>query len=119
MLTGYLCSILLKSWSTEYHWFCPKRRDDDSLNYDDPGASDTEEEEEHVTSEQKAKLIEESYRRTQIAYRLCMVYGLSEEEAADWQERHRKRSNELLTTCDRCVRNWHMGRKAFLKEVSW
>jgi senataxin len=47
-----------------------------------------------------------------------MVYGLSEEEAADWQERYRKRSNELLTTCDRCVRNWHIGRKRFLKEIS-
>lgn len=71
-----------------------------------------------MTSAQKAELIVEGHRRAQIAYRLCMVYGLSEEEVADWQESYRKRSNEFLTTCDRCVRNWHMGRKRFLKELT-
>ena len=118
MLITCLYSKLLNDWPPECHWFCPKRRDDDPLNFDNLEASDAEAEEEHVDSAQKLKLIGDSHNRAQVAYRLSMVYGLSEEEAADWQERYRKRSNELLTTCDRCVRNWHIGRKRFLKEIS-
>lgn len=121
MLT-YICRQLSKSSSPGAHWFCPKRRDDDPLNYDDLSISDAEAEEEHITSAQKAKLIDEGDERLKIAYKLFEIHIF---EMADMGDAlvdakldHRGRSQDLLTTCDRCVRNYHMGRKPFLKEFS-
>jgi senataxin len=109
---------LKTNWPAESHWFCPKRRDDDFVNYDNAEDADAEAEEEDLTSADKARLIREWERRQEIAYQLCIVYGLSAEEGSDWQDFHHKRLTELLSTCDRCVRNYHMGRKGFLKDVS-
>jgi senataxin len=122
MLTIFMCRQLTSSWPQEAHWFCPKRRDDDPLNYDDPDASEIEAEEEHVTSAQKAKLVEAGDERLKVAYKLfeLHVFEMNEMQDAmlDARMYHRSRSQELLTTCDRCVRNYHMDRKPFLKEFS-
>ncbi len=122
MLTAYLYRQLIKSWPREAHWFCPKRRDDDAINYDDPGASEAQAEEEHLTSTQKAKLIAEGDERLETAYKLFELHMFEmadmEDALLDARMDHRGRSQDLLTSCDRCVRNYHMGRKPFLKEFS-
>jgi senataxin len=122
MLTAYLYRQLTNNWPRGSHWFCPKRRDDDPLNYDDPEVSEDEDEEEHVTSAEKANLIAESDERLKTAYKLfeLHIYEMADMEDAllDTRMNHRGRSQDLLTTCDRCVRNYHMGRKPFLKEFS-
>ena len=89
------------------------RNDTDAFSYDEPDV-----EEEDITVEEKRKLIDEGNRRLSIAYRLCVVYGLGEDEAQDWQDIHHKRSMQLLSSCNPCVRNYHMERKDFLKELS-
>jgi len=67
-------------------------------------------------------LIDEGDERLKIAYKLFEIHIF---EMADMGDAlvdakldHRGRSQDLLTTCDRCVRNYHMGRKPFLKEFS-
>jgi len=122
LLIIYLYRQLIKNSPPGSHWFCPKRQDDDPLNYDDPDASDVEAEEEDVTSAQKAKLIDEGNERLVIAYKLfeLHIFEMADmgDALLDARLGHRARSQGLLTTCDRCVRNYHMGRKHFLKEFS-
>jgi senataxin len=122
VLILYLYRQLTKSWPRGAHWFCPKRRDDDPLNYDDPDVYDAEAEEEHVTSAQKAKLIDDGDERLKIAYELFELHIFEivdmGDALVDAKMDHRSRTLDLLTTCDRCVRNYHMGRKPFLKEFS-
>ena len=122
MLTAYLYRLFTENWPAGAHWFCPKRQDDDPLNYDDPEVSEDEAEEEHITSVQKAELISESDKRLKTAYKLfeLQIYELADmgNTLLDARMEHRSRSQDLLTTCDRCVRNYHMGRKSFLKEFS-
>lgn len=121
-LTVYLYRQLIKSCPPGAHWFCPKRHDDDLLNYDDLNASDADAEAEHITSAQKAKLIDEGDERLEITYKLFEIYLFDManigDPLAEAKRDHRGRSVAFLTTCDHCVRKYHMGRKPFLKEFS-
>lgn len=122
MLIIYHYRQLIKSCPPGAHWFCPKRQNEDLLNYDDLNASDADAEAEHVTSAQKAKLIDEGDERLKIAYKLFEIYLFDTvnmgDTLAEAKRDHAGRSVEFLTTCDHCVRNYHMGRKPFLKEFS-
>jgi senataxin len=71
-----------------------------------------------LTLEEKLILVTESKIRSTTAYRFCIAYGLSAQEVGEWQVFHHKRLSSLLTCCDKCVLNYHMGRKGFLKELS-
>jgi senataxin len=103
----------LKSFPTEAHWFCPKRRDDDHIDYAHP-----DEAEEDMSPETKRELILDGKRRHKTAYKYSMIFGLAPEDTGGMREDYTLRLNQLLTTCDKCDYNWHMGRKAYLKEIS-
>jgi senataxin len=122
ILIVYLYRQLNKSCPPGAHWFCPKRHDEDLLNYDDLDTSDADAEAENITSAQKTKLIDESDERLKIAYKLFEIYLFDtvsmEDPLAEAKRDHRGRSVAFLTTCDHCVRKYHMGRKPFLKEFS-
>lgn len=71
-----------------------------------------------MSAETKKELIQDSKIRHQKAYRYSVVLGLAPEVAGRALEDYIKRLDRLLTTCDKCVHNWHLGRKAYLKELS-
>lgn len=93
----------------ELHLLCPKVNDEDVEDYEDldePG---------DISAEEKKKRIEDAKARHEITYRLCFLMGLSEEQAGSWMETWAQRLEGFLTKCDRCIRNWHLGREPFLK----
>jgi SEN1 N terminal len=103
----------LKSFHPDAHWFCPKRNDDDHIDYDNPS-----EPEEDMSPETKLELIQDTKRRHDVAYKYSLILGLSPDIAGVLLVDYTDRLNMLLTTCDKCVHNWHMGRKAYLKELT-
>jgi senataxin len=103
----------LKSFPADAHWFCPKRNDDDHIDYDN--ASEPEED---MSPETKLELIQDAKRRHEVAYKYSIIFGLSPEVSGVLLEDYIRRLNTLLTSCDKCVHNWHMGRKAYLKELA-
>jgi senataxin len=103
----------LKSFPQDAHWFCPRRRDDDHIDYDNP-----DEAEEDMSSETKQELIQDAKRRHEVAYKYSLILGLAPEISGNMLEDYTSRLNRLLTTCDKCVHNWHMGRKRYLKELA-
>ena len=138
MLT--LCSEL-KSFPALSHWFCPKRRDSDPIDYSHPvcairsqilihftrnilhrAITDSldfkEEAEEDMSPETKHELIHDSKRRHKVAYKYSIILGLNPADTAGMTEEYTDNLTKLLVTCDKCALNWHMGRKAFIKELS-
>ena len=112
LLTLLLQSVL-KSFHVDAHWFCPKRNDEDQVDYDNPA-----EPEEDISPETKLELIKDAKRRQDVAYKYSLIYGLSPDVSGVLLENYNRRLNQLLTSCDKCVHNWHMGRKAYLKELA-
>jgi senataxin len=98
----------------EAHWYCAKRSDDDVVSYQNP---DTVEPGDGITVEDKQRIIAESEERRQIAHALFMIYGFTVEESEEWRAKHRKRTDELLKTCNVCVRNYHIDRRLFLRDM--
>ncbi|KAI1005560.1 putative ATP-dependent helicase [Podosphaera aphanis] len=103
----------LRSFPQDVHWFCPKQNDDDFVDY-----SNLEEAEESISPEIKAELIQASKKRHHVAYRCSLVLGLAPEQAGRMLEEYKHRLNILLSSCDKCVYNWHLGRREFIKELS-
>ena len=103
----------LKAFPSQAHWFCPRRYTEDPVDYDNP-----DEAEEDASPELKHKLIQDAKRRHEVAYKYSLVLGLAPEVSGRLLEDYTSRLNELLTVCDKCIHNWHMGRKAHLKELS-
>ena len=103
----------LKNFSPEAHWFCPKRNDDDHIDYDNPA-----EPEEDMSPETKLELIEDAKYRHKVAYKYSLILGLAPEVSGVLLEDYTQRLNKLLTGCDKCVHQWHMGRKTYLKELA-
>ena len=117
VLTEQLANIFLKSeinsFSADAHWFCPKRNDEDHIDYDNPF-----EPEEDMSPETKLELIQDGKRRHDVAYKYSLILGLSPDISGVLLEDYTRRLNKLFTSCDKCVHNWHMGRKAYLKELA-
>ncbi|RFU32526.1 hypothetical protein B7463_g3842, partial [Scytalidium lignicola] len=103
----------LKSFPADAHWFCPKLNDDDPADYDNPDIA-----EEDVSSQTKHQAIEAFKRRKEVAYKVSLVLGLSPEVSGRVMEDYTRRLNTLLTSCSKCVSNWHMGRKGYLKQLA-
>lgn len=93
------------------HWFCPKVSDDDVEDYYVHPDEDGEE----ITKEEKAKRLKDFISRRDLAYKFCLVIGVSGEQAEEWQDWYLKRVHHFLTTCHLCIRNWHRQRQPFLK----
>lgn len=103
----------LKSFPPNVHWFCPKQNDDDYTDYTNPSELDGD-----ITPEQKQEMVVSSKKRHQVAYKCSLVLGLAPEQAGRMLEEYTQRLNHLLSSCDKCVYNWHLGRRVFLKELS-
>jgi senataxin len=103
----------LKSFPTGAHWFCPRRHKEDHIDYDNP-----DEPEEDMSLETKHQLIEDAKRRHKVAYRYSLILGLAPEVSGTLSKDYIDQLDEQLTTCDKCVHNWHMGRKPYLKELA-
>ncbi|KAH8684862.1 SEN1 N terminal-domain-containing protein [Tricladium varicosporioides] len=103
----------LKSFPTEAHWFCPRRNDEDAVDYDQ-----LEEAEEDMSLETKIELIEDAKHRQEVAYKFSLILGMAPEIAGRMLDDYTQGLTRLLTGCDKCVRNWHMGRKAHLKYLA-
>ncbi|KAH7418017.1 SEN1 N terminal-domain-containing protein [Cadophora sp. MPI-SDFR-AT-0126] len=103
----------LKSFPSDAHWFCPKRSDDDNVDYDQPN-----EPEEGMSQATKKELIQDSKKRYTVAYRYSQILGINEDVAGKAREDYSAALDHLLKTCDKCVFNWHRGRKEHFKWLS-
>lgn len=103
----------LKSFPTGAHWFCPKRNDEDYADYSHPDDAD-----EDMSAETKKELIQDAQRRQAVAYKSSLIIGLDPDAGGPMVVYYLERLNTLLTSCDKCVHNWHIGRKAYLKELA-
>ncbi|TVY93187.1 putative ATP-dependent helicase [Lachnellula willkommii] len=100
----------LKGFPAEAHWFCPKRSDDDDIDYGHPDAA-----EEDMSPETKQEAIQAAKERHDVAYKYSLVLGM---DFTPEQEDYRENLDSMLKSCDKCVYNWHMGRKAYLRKLS-
>jgi senataxin len=105
----YSCSQL-KGFPEGAHWFCPKQSDDDDIDYGHP-----DEAEEDMSPETKHEAIQAAKERHDVAYKYSLVIGM---DATPERDAYLKHLDKLLQSCDKCVYNWHMGRKAYLRELS-
>lgn len=103
----------IKSFPPNAHWFCPRRYDDDPIEYEEP-----DEPEEDMSAETKHELIQNGEKRHNIAYKFSIILGLDPELSRELLPAHFNRINKFLTSCDKCARNWHKGRKAYLKQLA-
>ncbi|KAF7952535.1 uncharacterized protein EAE97_002032 [Botrytis byssoidea] len=103
----------LKSFPADAHWFCPKRNDEDYVDYSHPDDA-----EEDMSAETKKELIQDAQRRQTVAYKFSLTIGLDRDAGGAMVEGYLERLNKLLMCCDKCVHNWHIGRKAYLKELT-
>jgi senataxin len=71
-----------------------------------------------MSVEEKLRVIQVAKRRHKVAYKYALVFGLSPDVSGVLLEQYMNRLTGLLTNCDKCVRNWHMGRKAYLKDLA-
>src|ERR1700753_1700938 len=88
----------LRSFPPEAHWFCPRRNDDDQVDYDNP-----DEAEEDISPETKHELIQDAKRRHNVAYKFSLILGLAPEISGQLLQNYTRRLNRLLTKCDKCV----------------
>lgn len=71
-----------------------------------------------MSLETKKELIQDAKRRHEVAYKYSLILGLDAEISGSMLDDYTERLNRLLMTCDKCVHNWHMGRKPYLKELT-
>ncbi len=107
-----ICSEL-SAFPPKAHWFCPRQYDEDYTDYDHPDEPD-----DNISAEVKQKLIGDSKKRHNVAYQYALVFGESPDVVGNMVDDYLKKLNKLLSACDKCVHNWHMGRKAFLADVA-
>jgi senataxin len=112
-LMGCDCSEL-SSFPPEAHWFCPRTDDDDPVNYDTPDEVDPDED---ITLAQKKQRITDSKERYRVAYECILSLGLSDDEAGPLRSQYLEGLGRLLSQCDKCVRNYHIGRKRYLTDL--
>lgn len=71
-----------------------------------------------MTLEVKRKLLKDAKRRHQVAYKYSIVLGMDKSMSGDMREVYEDKLHSLLTVCDKCIHNWHLGRKTYLKDLS-
>ncbi|KAG7138890.1 hypothetical protein HYQ45_003936 [Verticillium longisporum] len=99
----------------EAHLLCPKVDDDDEEDYDDPAASDT------LSADDKKKRIQDGQDRIEIVYWTSLLMAYGKDKAGVWLSDWTDRMATYMHTCDKCVLNWHMNRKKFIRKyaVEW
>ena len=71
-----------------------------------------------MSIEAKYKLVEDAKKRHNTAYKFSLIVGLGEDVSEGLRDTYVSNLNNALSSCDKCVRNWHMGRKAYLKDLA-
>lgn len=93
------------------HLFCPKISEDDDELYEEPDAVSS------LSREEKERRIEEGQARLDSMYNCSLVLGLDRADAGPHRPEFEERCDAFLKTCPGCVRNWHKGRSAFIKDI--
>ncbi|KAG9239793.1 hypothetical protein BJ878DRAFT_531170 [Calycina marina] len=73
----------IKSFPPGSHWLCPKRSDEDPVDYEDP-----DEPEEDMSAETKREMIEDGRKRYNITYKLSIVLGIDHDIAGELLAAH-------------------------------
>lgn len=94
------------------HLFCPRISADDDEIYEDPDAIS------NISADEKQQRIDDGHARLDLMYNCSLILGLSREAAGPHRPDFDARCDAFLTTCASCVRNWHKGRVAFLKDIT-
>ncbi|KAI0405568.1 SEN1 N terminal-domain-containing protein [Xylaria palmicola] len=94
------------------HLFCPRVSADDDEIYEDPDAVSS------ITPDEKQQRIDSGQERLDLMYNCSLILGLSREAAGPHRPEFDSRCDAFLMTCASCVRNWHKGRAAFLKDIT-
>ncbi|KAI1436420.1 SEN1 N terminal-domain-containing protein [Xylaria sp. CBS 124048] len=94
------------------HLFCPRVNESDDEFYEDADAISS------LGREEKRQRIQDGMERLDSMYNCSLVLGLAPDAASFHRSEFQSRSNQFLKTCASCVRNWHKGRAAFLKDIS-
>ncbi|KAI1080439.1 SEN1 N terminal-domain-containing protein [Whalleya microplaca] len=102
----------LHAFPHEAHLFCPKISEDDEEIYEDLETPGT------ISVAEKQQRIRQGKERLDQMYLCSLILGLEEEAAGTLGPEFGVRTNNFLKSCATCVRNWHKGRKPFLKHIS-
>lgn len=102
----------LREVPSDLHLFCPRVSADDDEIYDDPDAVSS------ITRDEKQQRIDDGQARLDLMYNCSLILGLSREAAGSHRADFDSRCDAFLKTCANCVRNWHKGRVAFLKDIT-
>ncbi|KAI0838252.1 SEN1 N terminal-domain-containing protein [Hypoxylon sp. FL0890] len=102
----------MRGYPEEFHLCCPRISEDDDEIYDDPDAPSK------IGAAEKEKRIQEGEIRLNTVYTCSLILGVGEESAEGLGHEFGGRINTFLKSCATCVRNWHKGRKSFLKSVA-
>jgi senataxin len=97
----------------DVHLLCPKISPDDLEDYED-----LEHGSETITAEEKKKRVEDGQARQRIAYQAGVILSYPRDKSGVWLANFSARMEYYLQSCDKCVTNWHMGRKAGLQDLS-
>jgi senataxin len=109
----------LKNYHQDAHWFCPKQSAEDYHDYSKPDeAEDDDGEYEGISVENKHKAIKAGEQRAKVAFSASLVVGLGEFAPREFHDYYTQKLDTLFQSCDACVRRWHIGRKAYLKELA-
>ncbi|RYO82831.1 hypothetical protein DL762_006427 [Monosporascus cannonballus] len=102
----------LRSIPPECHMCCPKISDEDEEDYDDLEAPS------ELSNAEKEQRVADGKKRLDLLYDCSLILGLPAGSAPTLSDEFYKRSNAFLRACAGCVRNWHKGRRPFLKRLS-
>ncbi|KAL3303993.1 helicase sen1 [Colletotrichum asianum] len=94
----------------DVHLLCPKVDEDDYEDYDDVDSAGEE-----ISALQKKERVEAWKKRLDIVYWTSLLLAYGKDKAGVWLEEWGKRMAINLHNCDKCVMNWHMHRKKYLR----
>lgn len=103
----------LQALPGDAHLLCPKTSDDDDENYRvtvDPNSQ--------ISPEEKQKRIALGEEKIEITFWNSLIFGFDRKDAGKWLDEFTSRLENCLTTCDVCVLNWHLKRKAHLRRFA-
>lgn len=99
----------LKTLPAEQHLFCPRSGDDGSVYYDEDIANLELDTDPDTVEERNNKKLEADGRKW-LALDALQMLAFDGDEAAPHKEWLKERLNNLMTSCDVCVRVFHQSR---------
>ncbi|KAF2263455.1 tRNA-splicing endonuclease-like protein [Lojkania enalia] len=99
----------LRTLPVEQHLFCPRTGDDGSVYFDEDLAN-LNPDDDTVAVNERQKKIQEAYERKWLALEALQILAYDGEEARPHQEWLSGRLDNLMTSCEVCVRVFHQSR---------